>query len=62
MSLTEEQVLKIPELVREGMSSTEIAKKYQCSGATIRRWMKNLRAAGHDVPVCRPGPRPIKLT
>lgn len=47
--LTKEQILMIPKLKEEGLSSKKIADKFGVSYATVQYWIKRLRDEGIEV-------------
>lgn len=58
--LSKEQILLIPDLVRE-KSISEIAEGFGCHPRTIDNHIKRLRSANIEV-IVKKGPRPINLT
>ena len=60
--LTKEQVEAIPELRKQGKTTKEIAEKYGVHISSIRRWYRELRKAGWDIPKGQKGRPAIKLS
>lgn len=48
-------------LKHAGVRTDEIAKQMQLSTETVRRWLRRLREAGHDVPRDKPGRQRLEL-
>lgn len=55
------QVLEIKRLKLQGKTTKEIAEEMNRTEVTIRRWLKRLRDAGHDVPKDKSGPKELNL-
>lgn len=53
--MTREQVLTIKKMKNSGNTEAEIAEAIGRSVATVARWTKKLRDAGHDVKSNRRG-------
>jgi len=48
-TLTKEQILTIPQLKEDGLSSKKISVKFGVSYATVQYWIKRLRDEGIEV-------------
>lgn len=56
--MTREEVMQIPELLKQGLTTSQIAQKFGVSHSTIVRWKRELRRVGYDVPVGKKGRLP----
>ena len=60
--LTKQEILTIPQMVRDGKSNPQIAATLKTSVPTISRWLAKLKKAGHEWPHRKGGSRKIELS
>lgn len=58
--LSVEQIKRIPELRKEGMTNAQISVETGMSEDQIQYWSRRLRSKGYDVPKGKAG-RPSKI-
>lgn len=56
--LTQEQVLKLPEMIKE-KGVKEVARDLKVHRVTIQYWARQLRERGHDIPKGKAGRKPL---
>jgi transposase len=55
------QIEIIPQLIKEGMTPLQIAKRYNCHVSTVRSWIRKLKQVGYVIPPTPTGRPKTKL-